>query len=98
MTKISALAIASAVAGALALAATTSSAAPYNGPLKYKCWGVSKAGQNDCANAAKSHDCAGNSKADFDLGEWKAVADKAACDALGGADKPGKGKNTKVKM
>ena len=100
MTKISAIAIASAVAGALSLVAAGGAVAgPYTGPLKGKCWGVSKAGQNDCANAAKTHDCAGNSKADFDLGEWKAVADQAACDQLGGVyNQPGKGKNTNVKM
>jgi len=95
MTKISSLAIASAVAGALSLlAAGTTFAAPYNGPLKGKCYGVSKSGENDCANAAKTHDCAGNSKASYDLGDWKAVADKAACDTLGGVfDTPGKGLN-----
>lgn len=97
MTKISALALASAVAGALALAATPV-LAQTQGAAGFKCWGVAKKGLNDCANAAKTHSCAGQSSADFDLGDWKAVADKAACDQLGGADKPGKGKNTNVKM
>ncbi len=96
MTKISAIAIASAVAGALALAGAAT--AQTKGASGFKCWGVAKAGLNDCANAAKTHDCAGQSKADFDLGEWKAVKDAAACTQLGGSDKPGKGKNTKVKM
>jgi uncharacterized membrane protein len=99
MTKFSAIAVATAVAGALSLVASGSIAGPYTGNLKGKCYGVSKAGQNDCANAAGTHDCAGNSKVDFDLGEWKAVADKAACDKLGGQfNQPGKGVNKNVKM
>jgi len=96
MTKISAIAVATAVAGALALAG--SATAQTKGAAGFKCWGVAKAGLNDCANAAKTHDCAGQSKADFDLGEWKAVKDAAACTQMGGIDKPGKGKNTNVKM
>ncbi|HEY7608567.1 MAG TPA: DUF2282 domain-containing protein [Alphaproteobacteria bacterium] len=96
MKKVSAIAIASAVAGALALAGTA--VAQKQGAAGFKCWGVSKAGLNDCANAAKTHDCAGQSKADYDLGEWKAVKDAAECKTMGGADKPGKGKNTNAKM
>ena len=96
MTKISAIAIASAVAGALALAGAAT--AQMKGAAGFKCWGIAKAGLNDCANAAKTHDCAGQSKADFDLGEWKAVTDATACTNMGGADKAGKGKNTNVKM
>jgi uncharacterized membrane protein len=94
MTKISAIALASAVAGALALAGSAGAQTKAG----YKCWGVAKAGQNDCANAAKTHDCAGQAKSDYDLGEWKAVKDAAECQKLGGSDKPGKGKNTKAKM
>lgn len=104
MKKVTAIALASAVAGALALAGSTlaqtkGASGPYTGPLKGKCYGVSKAGLNDCANAAKTHDCAGNSKADYDLGEWKAVAGKDSCDKLGGVfNKPGKGRNANVKL
>jgi uncharacterized membrane protein len=94
MKKVSAIALASAVAGALALAGTATAQMKSG----FKCWGVAKAGQNDCGNAAKTHDCAGQSKADYDLGEWKAVKDAAECTKLGGSDKPGKGKNTKAKM
>ncbi len=96
MKKVSAIALASAVAGALALAGAAT--AQTKGASGFKCWGVAKAGQNDCGNAAKSHDCAGQSKADFDLGEWKAVKDAAECTKMGGADKPGKGMNKNVKM
>jgi uncharacterized membrane protein len=33
-----------------------------------KCYGVAKAGKNDCA--AKGHSCAGQSKVDNDPNEW----------------------------
>jgi uncharacterized membrane protein len=94
MTKISAIAVASAVAGALALAGAAT--AQTKGAAGFKCWGVAKAGQNDCANAAKTHDCAGQSKTNYDLGEWKAVKDAAECTKMGGSDKPGKGVNPKA--
>jgi uncharacterized membrane protein len=41
---------------------------------KEKCFGIAKAGQNDCANLSGSHSCAGQSKLDADAGEWKYVA------------------------
>jgi uncharacterized membrane protein len=37
-----------------------------------KCYGVAKAGQNDCGTAA--HSCAGQAKADNEPDEWKFVA------------------------
>ncbi len=40
---------------------------------KEKCYGVVKAGANDCANASKSHSCAGHATADADAGEWLAL-------------------------
>ena len=91
MTKLTALSVAAAVASALAFSAATSIPAAAQG--KFKCYGVAKAGQNDCANAAGTHSCAGQSKADYDGGEWKGVNDAAACTAMGGKDKPFQGKN-----
>jgi uncharacterized membrane protein len=41
---------------------------------KEKCYGIAKAGQNDCANLAGTHSCAGQAKVDNDKGEWKYVA------------------------
>lgn len=46
-----------------------------------KCYGVAKAGQNDCGTA--THGCAGQAKADNDEKEWKFVA-KGTCEKLGG--------------
>ena len=50
---------------------------------KEKCFGVSKAGQNDCANASGTHSCAGQSKKDNDPVDWKMVA-KGTCIQMGG--------------
>jgi uncharacterized membrane protein len=50
---------------------------------KEKCFGIAKSGQNDCANLAGSHFCAGQSKLDSDAGEWKFVP-KGQCKYLGG--------------
>ena len=50
---------------------------------KEKCFGIAKAGQNDCANLDGSHSCAGQSKVDMDKGEWKFVA-KGTCKSMKG--------------
>lgn len=50
---------------------------------KEKCFGIAKAGQNDCATASGTHSCAGQSKKDMDPGEWKYVA-KGTCAKAGG--------------
>lgn len=68
---------------ACALAAGALSPAQAADPNKEKCFGVAKAGQNDCANLSGSHSCAGQSKLDMDLGEWKLVP-KGTCSTLGG--------------
>ena len=48
---------------------------------KEKCYGIAKAGQNDCGTA--SHTCAGKAKKDNAPDEWKYVA-KGTCEKLGG--------------
>jgi uncharacterized membrane protein len=50
---------------------------------KEKCFGIAKAGANDCANLSGSHSCAGQSKADLGADEWKYVP-KGTCKALKG--------------
>lgn len=50
---------------------------------KEKCFGVTKAGQNDCATANGTHSCAGQAKKDMDGNEWKYVA-KGSCEKIGG--------------
>jgi uncharacterized membrane protein len=58
---------------------------------KEKCYGIAKAGKNDCAAANGSHSCAGQSKVDNDPYAWKYVA-KGTCEKLGGSTEPGKKK------
>lgn len=58
-------------------------AAPAAAQEKEKCYGIAKAGQNDCANASGSHSCAGQSKVDMDKSEWKYVA-KGTCKTMKG--------------
>ncbi len=53
------------------------------GTEKEKCFGVAKAGQNDCASVLGVHSCAGMSKKDKDPTEWKSVA-KGTCTQAGG--------------
>jgi uncharacterized membrane protein len=50
---------------------------------KEKCYGIAQAGQNDCANLAGTHSCAGQSKVSNDKGEWKYVA-KGTCESMKG--------------
>ena len=72
----------SALASVLALGLlNTAAAADVAG--KEKCYGIAKAGQNDCANLSGSHSCAGQSKADMAPDEWKYVA-KGTCQKVGG--------------
>jgi uncharacterized membrane protein len=54
---------------------------------KEKCYGVAKAGQNDCANATGTHACSGQSKKDNDPNDWKYVA-KGTCTQMGGKMAP----------
>ena len=75
------LIVSSALASALVLGLVGQVAA--QGKDKDKCYGIAKAGQNDCANMAGSHSCAGQSKVDNEAGEWKYVA-KGTCKSLKG--------------
>ena len=57
-----------------------------------KCWGISKAGQNDCGSNKTAHSCAGQSKKDYDADDFKAVK-TGTCVTMGGSLKQGvKGK------
>lgn len=74
----------SALASVLALGLLSgASAADDKAAAKEKCFGIAKAGQNDCANLSGTHTCAGQSKADNAPDEWKYVA-KGTCAKMGG--------------
>jgi uncharacterized membrane protein len=81
--------IQAAVAGllALGLAASVSAAPVPPDPSKDKCFGIAKAGQNDCA--AGKHACAGQSTVDNDPISWKYVA-RGTCEKIGGKTAPPK--------
>lgn len=64
-----ALTLAGALAGALT---TTLAAAPASAAGKEKCFGISLAGQNDCA-AGPGTTCAGTSTIDYQGNAWKLV-------------------------
>lgn len=70
-------------AAAATLFSTMLIATPAAAQEKEKCYGIAKAGQNDCANLAGTHSCAGQSKVSDDKGEWKYVA-KGTCAGLKG--------------
>ena len=71
------VAIASALAASLVLPAATSQA---QGNME-KCYGIAKAGKNDCQTAKSS--CAGTSKKDAQADAWVSVP-KGACEKIVG--------------
>ena len=79
----------SALASVLALGLLSGAHAADDSKAKEKCFGIAKAGQNDCANLSGTHTCAGQNKVDNDPGEWKYVA-KGTCESLGGKTQPPK--------
>jgi len=82
--KNSNIAIASAITGLIALAGI--SATPAVAAEKEKCYGVAKAGKNDCAT--KSSSCAGTSKMDHQKDAF-VVVPKVLCDKLAGGSTEG---------
>lgn len=79
--QLTAAALAGSFAAALALAASPASSAPKPAqPHMDKCYGVSLAGQNDCAAGAGTT-CAGTSKVDYQGNAWKYVK-KGTCTTM----------------
>jgi len=74
----------SALASVLALGLLSgANAADEKSASKEKCYGIAKAGQNDCANLSGTHSCAGQNKVDNGPDEWRYVA-KGTCAKMGG--------------
>ena len=74
----------SALASVLALGLLSgANAADEKSSTKEKCYGIAKAGQNDCANLSGSHSCAGQNKTAMAPDEWNYVA-KGTCEKIGG--------------
>lgn len=93
--KMTALSLAAALVGAVSLAGVAATDASAQAKQE-KCYGVSKAGENGCANAAGTHSCAGQSKATYDGGDWKLVP-TGSCTTMGGKLEPFQGVNKDVK-
>ena len=72
----------SALASLLALGLSQAHAAD-DPKAKDKCFGIVKAGQNDCSNLSNTHSCAGQASVDKAVDDWKYVP-KGTCASLGG--------------
>ncbi|MGM0560513.1 MAG: DUF2282 domain-containing protein [Pseudomonadota bacterium] len=96
--SVSALSAAAALAGVMALGGQTGiSEAQADDTVK--CYGIAKAGENDCANAAGTHSCAGQSTEDYSGQDWKAADSEEACEEMGGQTQAFEGSNEdNVKM
>jgi uncharacterized membrane protein len=70
-------------AAAASLLSSVLVATPAVAQEKEKCYGIAKAGQNDCANLSGTHSCAGQTKADMAPEDWKYVA-KGTCKDMKG--------------
>jgi uncharacterized membrane protein len=78
-----------AIAAAITLAAVTSIDVEAKGKKLEKCYGVAKAGQNDC-KAGPGTSCAGSSTKDAQKDAWMFIA-KGSCEKIvGGSLKPKK--------
>lgn len=60
-----------------------------------QCYGVSKAGENDCA-AGEGTSCAGTSTQDYQANAWSKV-EAGTCESLGGTLEAGEGINEAAK-
>jgi uncharacterized membrane protein len=65
----------------LGLSSAVSAGPAKQEPNTEKCFGIAKAGQNDCGTS--KHACAGLSKGDNDATEWKYVPN-GTCEQMGG--------------
>ncbi|HEY2630189.1 MAG TPA: DUF2282 domain-containing protein [Usitatibacter sp.] len=75
----------SAIAGILSLSLAQAANAQ-DDASREKCYGIAKAGQNDCGTAR--HTCAGKATSDKSPDDWKYVA-KGTCGKAGGKTSPG---------
>jgi len=82
----------SAVASALAVGAVAATGTPAvagDKPPMEKCYGIAKAGKNDCASKSAGHACAGQSTKDGDKQSFLLVP-KGTCERIvGGSTTPG---------
>jgi uncharacterized membrane protein len=80
--------LSTAIGGLLALSGLSIAAHAADDPNTEKCYGVVKAGKNDCAGA--SHACAGQSKEGMSLSKEWIKLPKGTCDRIQGGSLTGK--------
>jgi uncharacterized membrane protein len=93
MNKLTVASLAAALFGAVGLASMTVPAQAE----ELKCFGISKAGENDCANAAGTHSCKGLSTDNYSGGDWKVAASLFECHVMGGQAEAFDGSNPIMK-
>jgi uncharacterized membrane protein len=81
MNKLNAALLTSAITGALALGLTTTSVQAAEKVKMEKCFGISKAGKNDCQTATSA--CAGTAKMDGQKDAWIFIP-KGTCEKIVG--------------
>ena len=81
----------SAIGGLLALGVVSANAAGMKDMKNMeKCWGIAKAGHNDCSSNKSAHSCAGQATRDNDPMDFVAVP-KGTCNKIAhGSLEPGK--------
>lgn len=79
-TAFAAATLAGSLVAALGMVASAAAGPVAPQPTMDKCYGISLAGQNDCAAGAGTS-CAGSSKVNYDGKAWKYVA-KGTCETI----------------
>lgn len=79
-TTLAAATLAGSLTAALGMVASAAAGPVAPQPTMDKCYGISLAGQNDCAAGAGTS-CAGSSKVNYDAKAWKYVA-KGTCETI----------------
>lgn len=80
--------IRAALAGLFAVGLTATAFAQVPKPKgMQECFGIAKAGKNDCGSNKTAHSCAGQSKVDNDPNDFKFVK-TGTCEKMGGKMKP----------
>jgi uncharacterized membrane protein len=74
--------ISSVALGIASIAISASPAVAQSNKME-KCYGIVKAGQNDCASKNGTHSCAGSAKKDADTNEWIYLP-KGTCKRISG--------------
>jgi uncharacterized membrane protein len=94
MNRMTVASLAAALLGAVSLATMS---VPAQAEESVNCFGIAKAGENDCANAAGTHSCKGQSTDNYSGADWKMAASLFECHSMGGQTEPFAGSNPIMK-